>query len=1696
MAGGSTSHTNSGMGAGTRALDAAVSSTTPFRPHTGEMALGASERHFERWAPERYASRRSRSMSALSFADRVLSPYIEPAQRAGSSRLFGDSSATSGRERNVEATSWVFPRPWYQDELEWMASARAASAPAEEETVWAWEQPESQRRPEEPAGATRTASPATTPARMPLEWVAPSMAPRPTLRAATARSHASQHLSQPMIPAAPGVRSALRAWTPLATGAAAQAAELMASLVSTRADDTSARTVSPSRVVLESLAPRDVAVSESGQAATLPAEVRSRVARALAAEEAPRQHGAGPERQESLIAAAERPAGAAPEPESIAPARGESVMHRTPAQASATPGMEASAVTSGRTATASTGDPRTAQAPATSVSASVRAIDLLTRMAATGTIAMAPAAAPRIAMPAGLGGLISGVRAAHMVARPLLARASAQVPGSLAAPSPAAARQVQLAASAREAQSVRSVQSDAAAGGRISVDGTVAHAPADSNTGPAIAVGPANPGTLGAESLESRAAGTPSAESFEQGAERRASREEAALREPAPTGSAPIAPAASGGNDPGGRISGGTVMAPAAAIQTRPASAYQAVQQSRPAGLEHLAWSDRWLARFAGASTAALAALDTTMAGKRSVVAPQQRLRTAPLPVFVSAVSEPEVASRQQGMDSGAGMTAALPQQQLASSWQEEPSPSPVMRHARLEPSTAPAVPSSVEPMEPQPRQARTSQGAALASAGPSEPAAAPAMPSAPRINDGEAVPDEVFAAIAAARAGVAAPLDRGSQAIRSPATQSIEEAARLREIQRRSPVRPAAAQPVAGVAAPPAAAIHAAQDGTHPVPSAPEQRASSSGERAAFRARASKPAMDRVLDAGPAVPGPGIRPMLAASPAARVLGTLLPLPAVPSFDVRAVHGSELAQAYMSGLVEPATQAARVQAARAAEVQSAGEAERRAVATSGGHASTSASPVLAALAARAPVAEVISSDVSSVSVISPVSASSDPAVTAQPRQSGSPRAEIGTMPAEPQPAPYTQRAESTRSVVIPRPLLARGEDMSAQTSISPASTFAAAAPTIASYGPGQAATRAEAWSAAREQTAADLAFDFVPPELMLAASTYRFGPAEAAQAARLSAAGSRALVSLASAVDFAFLDRVVHAREGAASAPISATPFPAPEDATVRDPYLAPSGKIPARAASPERAHIAAQQPGSRAVQAAAAQAATAAQQAGSAAQQAAAAAQIASIERESQAVIGSAQVPDQVGAPARTPPARRDLLAPLGGPVRAPKGAFLMPRAAATALNVQAGNADAVQPRSLAALDLLAARAVARASIFVAPGGAPAPTMTSATAAAVHAASTTSMSAEHTSPEGTRTEREEPRLLDAGSGDRARPEAAPEMQSAGAQPRLRSQIIQDTPAAAAAALGVTGALPSGFEALYAELAQSPAGRSISPAVRAARALALAGTRGSGQVTRAQARNAAALAVMPLVVSGDAARMAATDDSTWQQSAASGVQAADLMPEQRVMAARAGESLRSFVAPAGASAGEQRSMRMSGDEVHAAVATRQAAAAAEHSPPGAVLRAPTAAQPLVVSGGSSPPPAASAPRVSHEPAPRASQAPAEQMIRAAEAKRAAGNAEGIPSWFAEAARRLFADSPMGDGITLAEMTLVTSAPARQVAASRRDASGSTQAPDISAGGESQASQPAPDVEELAEKVYAEVCRLIDTAKQRNGDPWL
>lgn len=129
--------------------------------------------------------------------------------------------------------------------------------------------------------------------------------------------------------------------------------------------------------------------------------------------------------------------------------------------------------------------------------------------------------------------------------------------------------------------------------------------------------------------------------------------------------------------------------------------------------------------------------------------------------------------------------------------------------------------------------------------------------------------------------------------------------------------------------------------------------------------------------------------------------------------------------------------------------------------------------------------------------------------------------------------------------------------------------------------------------------------------------------------------------------------------------------------------------------------------------------------------------------------------------------------------------------------------------------------------------------------------------------------------------------------------------------------------------------------------------------------------------------------------------------------------------------------------------------------------------APTAAQPLVETG------------TKQEDA----------VQRAVQAARSDTSAD-IPSWFEAAARRHLADSVGGgDGISFAEMTLVTAAPPQQVAASPIQFD-PIPAPQGRPASNQEGAVPTPDIEKIARDVYSKLVRMIDIARERSGDPWL
>ncbi|HEU5056029.1 MAG TPA: hypothetical protein VFU21_05870, partial [Kofleriaceae bacterium] len=281
------------------------------------------------------------------------------------------------------------------------------------------------------------------------------------------------------------------------------------------------------------------------------------------------------------------------------------------------------------------------------------------------------------------------------------------------------------------------------------------------------------------------------------------------------------------------------------------------------------------------------------------------------------------------------------------------------------------------------------------------------------------------------------------------------------------------------------------------------------------------------------------------------------------------------------------------------------------------------------------------------------------------------------------------------------------------------------------------------------------------------------------------------------------------------------------------------------------------------------------------------------------------------------------------------------------------------------------------------------------------------------------------------------------------------------------------------FDAVYLSLGEETTAsdvRPLAPAARAARALALASrARGPQDLpVSARARAAAAWAVLPVVLTGGAASTA--------QAVASTAQAARRRPapgaaplagepdaiEQRPSASRAGTALATLVAPSFFRADDR------GDGYAPVAAARPAAAPPTFVETGSVSRpAPRPA----------PPP----------PAPRPPPAPSSQQPGTSQAQ--------FEAWFKDAAKKYFGEAPSQSGLTIAEMTLVTAAPRAQIAASEMAASRPTQA----AAGPAQPSAPGaaaqapgaakPDIDKIAQDVYDQIVRMLDVARERNGDPW-
>ncbi|MCW5809295.1 MAG: hypothetical protein KIT31_43480, partial [Deltaproteobacteria bacterium] len=544
--------------------------------------------------------------------------------------------------------------------------------------------------------------------------------------------------------------------------------------------------------------------------------------------------------------------------------------------------------------------------------------------------------------------------------------------------------------------------------------------------------------------------------------------------------------------------------------------------------------------------------------------------------------------------------------------------------------------------------------------------------------------------------------------------------------------------------------------------------------------------AADAIARTAPVAPGAGLSPGLASSPFAPALRHVLPLPAAPTFDVRALFGDRLSATYLAGLLAPeAHEVAAAPGASAwtpamlrgldldvpafgAEAPVAAEREVPSwdpsyvapelpeLASPGVEASFGGEAVAPSAAIAAPQAQA-QQLTAAITTLRSALLSWDVVVPEAPV--AMPSAQAGAMPAADEPAMF---APAAFAPLIARALggeaggdaggaeaarqMLEGMSLPMLGDVSPvgdqASVWTA---------PGMVANRAYSWSVAQERSSTDLALDFVTPELVLAARVYGLGPAEAAQAARLAIAGPGQLSAMASTVDRTFVqamaieaDRRERAMRGedvsalvpsdAAGAPARvATAYPTTADAS-RGAVIAAPATSSSSSSSP------------------------------------------------------SAPVPSAFGVDRRTP-----------------RGAFLWPSATVAALRLDAPAPDGDHSMSVAALELLAAQTVAEIGTYAAFGDrVAADEATTGETASSSSASSSSAGVPSSTSMTTR---------------------APELAALASAPLLpASADAGEHDVLAAAATMVPAARRARFEALYVALGQAGATRSWSPAARAARA--------------------------------------------------------------------------------------------------------------------------------------------------------------------------------------------------------------------------------------------------------------------------------
>jgi hypothetical protein len=1491
-------HGPSSASGDTRALSAALSGPA-FETKNSGSAMHAATRHVERWAPEAGANR-VRSLRSLGFVDRLVAPWLEVAQRSASMRLFQQSKSEGTAEReNASHVSWVFPRPWYQDELDWIAASREVAAQTAMQRQAAPTMLTTRGTYVAPAQRHQVALPAAL-----YEHIAPSLS---IARDSLPRGD----LHQPRIH---------DAYSPLVPFAAVNAAQLMQRAVAPligNGDGGASKMMTPGlRGVLAAMFERSVAgrkpANETRSAAhapelvTPPAPRRDDVPKLEAAQGlATHAFGSVAEdvsAQRTQIVELQRAARVVAEREHT---------QRTQAQlvgtATADRARDAAVASTQATATERARvEERIAQRMAERATATVSAgreqrLHDTSRDAAARDAQVAP---------------VSSAAAVEVPDAHVAPRVPHEITAALANLSPALAsmiatnlahhpeRAVQTIGALNEALRNAELIARTAASGRSF----------EETRGPRLVM-PAGLGGLVATvdrnvaQTEQRAQGLPFV------TEHAAPRTALPMIAPRPqllaSQAAPNhAPAASAMRMPA--ISWlAAPNTPAAQPRMSSPTAISATASASPAALQHVAWADRWLARFSGAREASLDLLTATSAR------PETRLQAladaAPGTVFVAPQHDESV----------------------------DDSPVAVAQRA----AEAPVY-----------------------------------MPPVRRYDDDEATPDSELVAIA----------------------QSV---ARVRE--------PARAQP--------AAISTAVRDSL----------------------------ADAVARTVPVAPNAGLSAQLASSPFATAFRHVFPIASAPTFDVRALFGEQLSAAYLAGMLSPAARETFVGAAigqlpgfaqSAAATPFApihfdrqgGTAES--LASAGARREIEWSPEY--VAPVEPSAGAPSSEVGD-------EPNRTPQVTARAIESFStmrsallswnvesivtPQANAPAMAQAPATHELRIDAPSIAAMMMLSPAMAEsssqmfggGTQMSramvASMSLPMVGDFAAERPGsyepagggeahVPSFAaPGMIANRAQAWSVAQERSSADLSFDFVTPELVLAARVYGLGPAEAAQAMRLAIAGPGQLAAMASTVNRTFVQALAIEAER--------------RDAAVQAPQA--SQFTSSSAGSPTTASAS----------------------------------------------------PAHLTTIMATMPASTSTF---GVERRTPRGAFMWPSATIAALGLTAAAPDGEQGMPVAALELLAAQSVAALGTYAALGvgfgrtGFAEPGDEAAASASTPMMTNLGSAPASLSSDAARLSNLAPAMP-----------AMPAIASEAAEPSESDVIV-------AATSQVTTSRRAKFEAMYTALGHSAVARSWSPAARAARALALAG-RGDESITAAE-RAQIAWSVLPLVSpsvgaafgGGFIGGVAGSDDevgavrSTGSEAVretqrrqlelvAEQLYGTESRPGLSSLSSRAGEALGSYVAPSGYQSSPRASASSSASSAGGSSSSREQ---------GAVLRAPTAAPDYVRTGS---------------------------VGGARSTGRFGGGEVEVPVWFESAARKMFENqsSNLGGDISLADLTLVQSAPSTHIAASERGMqSAAPTNPNPSSQDAHQSSGQQIDIEQVANDVYRHILVLMDGARARNGEPYL